>query len=621
MFGIPRGTSVLFSHSTRVRLGLAMLGSIVAAALEILGVASVVPLMQLLTGSDVESGALGALSSFFGDPPPSQLARYIAAIVFSAFVAKALFTIAFRWWLTGFLAAQEAETAISLLRRYLAAPYWLHLHRSSTSFVRTMNEAVSQTYSVVVIGVVSLISETFTVVALTLVLLVVDPVPAIAAIVYFAVVGFAFDRLVRSRASSAGQAFQDASLAMSTTVFETLHGIKEVKVRRTSAYFLDKYAAQRLLYARSRRVMSFLTELPRYVLELVFVGGAALLTIVSLARGDAASTLTTLALFLAAGFRMLPSLVRIAASAQQVRTGVPGVRLLLEDMRSEDLTGEETDDPSETRRLPLRQRLVVDGVSYTYPGGQAPVLRDVRLAIPAGSSVALVGGSGAGKTTLVDLVLGLHSPTDGRVVVDGRPIDEDLGAWQRSIGFVPQDVYLIDDSLRANIAFGEPEGLIDDERVRSAIRRAQLEDHVRSLPQGLSTRVGERGTRLSGGQRQRLGIARALYREPEVLVLDEATSALDNQTERRITDVIRGVHGEVTVIVVAHRLSTVMGCDQIVFLDTGRVAATGSFEEVRRLSPAFDHLVELGTLDGSWEPADTGAPGRSPSPEPRPRSG
>ncbi len=258
--------------------------------------------------------------------------------------------------------------------------------------------------------------------------------------------------------------------------------------------------------------------------------------------------------------------------------------------------------------MPLTDELLVDDVSYTYPGGMAAVLSGVDLAIPAGASVALVGGSGAGKTTLVDVILGLHPPAEGRVLVDGTSIDEDLAAWQRSIGFVPQDVYLLDDTLRANIAFGEPDELIDDERVRSSIRLAQLEEHVATLPEGLETRVGERGTRLSGGQRQRLGIARALYRQPTVLVLDEATSALDNETERRVTDVIRALHGAVTVIVVAHRLSTVMNCDQIVFLEAGRISATGSFDEVRRQSEAFDHLVELGTLDGSWQPAERTEP-------------
>ena len=222
------------------------------------------------------------------------------------------------------------------------------------------------------------------------------------------------------------------------------------------------------------------------------MGGVAVLTAVTLAQGNSATTLTTLALFLAAGFRMLPSLIRIVASLQMIRTGIPAVQLVLDDVRSTDLLDAPADDPRETRRTPLRDRLDVDDVTYRYPGTAATVLDGVSLSVAAGTSVALVGTSGAGKTTLVDVVLGLHQPEQGRVLVDGVPIDDDLPAWQRSIGLVPQDVYLIDDTLRANIALGEPDEMVDEERMAQAVRMAQLDEHVAGLPQGLDTFVGER---------------------------------------------------------------------------------------------------------------------------------
>ena len=243
---------------------------------------------------------------------------------------------------------------------------------------------------------------------------------------YFALAGLAFERIVRAPATRAGQVFQNASLTMHVTVVQTLQGIKEVKVRRTSAYFLDRYDRERRRYARARRVSTFLTDLPRYALELVFVGGVAVLTAVTLAQGNSATTLTTLALFLAAGFRMLPSLVRIVASLQMIRTGIPAVQLVLDDVRSTDLLDAPADDPRETRRTPLRDRLEVEDVTYRYPGSAATVLDGVSLSVAAGTSVALVGTSGAGKTTLVDVVLGLHQPEHGRVLVDGVPIDDDL---------------------------------------------------------------------------------------------------------------------------------------------------------------------------------------------------
>ncbi|HEU5242438.1 MAG TPA: ABC transporter ATP-binding protein [Ornithinibacter sp.] len=612
MFGIPAGVSVLFSPETRRRLALCVLGGVVAAGLEIIGVVSVVPLMQLLTGSPTDTGALGRISDVLGDPAPERLAVIIALVVFGAFVLKALFTLVFRWWMTGFLTSQEAETSTALLRRYLAAPYWVHLHRHSQAFARTMTQSVDQTYSLVVGGSITVMTESVAVVALAVVLLVTNPVPALIAIVYFAVAGIAFERIVRVPATRAGEVFQKASLDMHVTVLQTLQGIKEVKVRRTSAFFLDRYDRSRRHYARARRVYTFLGDLPRYALELVFVGGVAVLTAITLTQGNSAATLTTLALFLAAGFRMLPSLVRIVASLQQIRTGVPAVQLVLDDVRSTDLFDAPADDPRHTRRTPLRSRLDVDDVTYRYPGSTDTVLDGVTLSVTAGTSTALVGSSGAGKTTLVDIVLGLHQPEHGRVLVDGAPVDDDLPAWQRSIGLVPQDVYVIDDTLRANIALGEPADMIDEVRLAEAVRMAQLDDHVATLPEGLDTKVGERGARMSGGQRQRLGMARALYRHPDVLVLDEATSSLDNETERRISEVINTLHGRMTVLVVAHRLSTVRSCDQIVFLERGKVAAVGTFEEVRRASPEFDHLVELGTLDGraAHEEASSGADAR-----------
>jgi ATP-binding cassette, subfamily B, bacterial PglK len=606
VFGIPAGISVLFSPETRRRLALCVLGSIVAAGLEIIGVLAVVPLMQLLTGAPTDSGLLGRVSDLFGDPPTNQLAVIIALVVFGAFVLKALFTLAFRWWMAGFLSAQEAETSTAMLRRYLAAPYWVHLQRHSQEFGRTLTQSVDQTYQLVVAGSITVMTEAAAVVALAVVLLVMNPVPAVVAVVYFAIAGFAFERIVRAPATRAGEVFQNASLNMHVTVMQTLQGIKEVKVRRTSAYFLDRFARERRRYARARRVSTFLTDLPRYALELVFVGGVAVLTAVTLAQGNSATTLTTLALFLAAGFRMLPSLIRIVASLQMVRTGIPAVQLVLDDVRSTDLLDAPADDPRETRRTPLRHELVVDDVTYRYPSSDALVLDHVTLTVQAGTSVALVGSSGAGKTTLVDVILGLHQPEQGRVLVDGAPIDDDLAAWQRSIGLVPQDVYLIDDTLRANIALGEPDDLIDEQRMAEAVRMAQLDEHVATLPQGLATTVGERGARMSGGQRQRLGMARALYRRPDVLVLDEATSSLDNETERRISDVIATLHGTMTVLVVAHRLSTVRSCDQVVLLEGGRVAAVGTFDEVCERSPSFAHLVRLGRLDPQVVGPDAG---------------
>ena len=245
----------------------------------------------------------------------------------------------------------------------------------------------------------------------------------------------------------------------------------------------------------------------------------------------------------------------------------------------------------------MTRELSIEGVSFRYPGTEHDVLDDIDARIPAGSSVALVGSSGAGKSTLADVLMGLHGPTAGRVAVDDVDITTDIISWQRSIGMVPQDVYILDASLRANVAFGDAPDAVDESRLSAALTRAQLDDLIRDLPDGIDTIVGERGGRLSGGQRQRIGIARALYLEPSVLVMDEATSALDSETERRITDTIESLHGQMTVIVIAHRLSTVRKCDLLLYLEQGRIACAGTFESVAAESPGFARLVRLGSLE------------------------
>jgi ABC-type multidrug transport system fused ATPase/permease subunit len=300
------------------------------------------------------------------------------------------------------------------------------------------------------------------------------------------------------------------------------------------------------------------------------------------------------ALFVAAGFRVLPSVSALLASASNVRVGVVFV-----DLVHAEIVAARTSVPVDrgAAPLPFGDVLHVEDVSFRYPESNVDALTGVTLSVPRGTTTALVGGSGAGKTTLVDIILGLHSPTAGRVSVDGNDIRERLAGWQRNLAYVPQEVYILDATLAENIAFDQDRDAIDEQRLARSVDRAQLRGLVSSLPHGVDTPVGEKGTRLSGGQRQRIGIARALYREPEMLVLDEATSALDNETEHRIGQTLAALRGEITVLIVAHRLSTVRDADQIVFLSEGTVQAAGTFSEVRERSPEFARMVELGSLE------------------------
>jgi ABC-type multidrug transport system fused ATPase/permease subunit len=446
-----------------------------------------------------------------------------------------------------------------------------------------------------VVGLVTVLTELTSLILVLVTLIILLPVPALGFLLFFGAAGFAFLRLLNRRSNVYGRSLNNGSLAIYRTATQILGGVKEMKVRNNSDYFLAEFADARSEFGRARRRTAFVSELPKYFFEIIFVTGFALLASILFAESSAAEALPLLAFVVTAGFRILPSVARLLGGYNGIRIGFPALSLVLDDVRS----ARSLPAPPQTLpgRLPLTRELSCEHLSFRYPGTERNVLEDIDLKIPAGSTVALVGSSGAGKSTLADILMGLHQPTAGRVAVDDADICTDIVAWQRSIGMVPQDVYILDDAVRANVAFGDAPGAVDERRLHAALTRAQLDDLIRELPNGVDTIVGERGGRLSGGQRQRIGIARALYLEPSVLVLDEATSALDSETERRITDTIESLHGQMTVVVIAHRLTTVRQCDMLVYLEQGRIAAAGTFESVTAESPAFARLVKLASLN------------------------
>lgn len=594
LIGLPPGAGILFSRPTRRRLLLSLAGSVLTALLDMLGVAALVPLVALVTEQPTGTGVLGVINDLLGGEATStQLAIVVSATMVAAFTLKGLLSIAFRWWQIGFVAGQEQQTASTLLRAFLAAPYALHLRRGLPDILRSLNDAVGATYSQVVVGAVSMAAEAVTIAGLTLVLTITNPVAAIVAFAYFGLAAGLLTRRLRQPTIEAGQQALQAGMAVFTAASAAIGGVKEIQVSHTGEEFARRFDVAKQTMAGTHRRQVFFGELPKYLLETVFVLGLAAMavTVFATAQGDAA--IAGLVVFLAAGTRMLPSLVRLLASLSAVRSGMPAVRLLVDELH--DLhTPERLDPPA--RPLPPGD-LHISGLCFTYPGAIRPVLRDIDLHVPHGSSVALVGPSGAGKSTLVDILLGLQSPSSGSLRVGDHDVAADPAPWQVAIGYVPQDPYWLEDSIAANVAFGVPHDEIDLVAVDRALRRAQLSEVVAALDDGVHTSIGHLGSRLSGGQRQRLAIARALYGRPQMIVLDEATSALDNATERLVTDAIEALHGDVTLVVVAHRLSTVRHTDTLIYLRDGQIAASGTFDEVRRDDADFARLVELGRLD------------------------
>ena len=354
---------------------------------------------------------------------------------------------------------------------------------------------------------------------------------------------------------------------------------------------MDQHSYHVHRFADSSRSLTVLGIIPRFVIDTLAVTAMVAIAAILLARGqDLQSTLLLMGMFALAALRLIPSTSRVSNSLAQLRFRYASTEVIYQELLALRLRlSEQRAGLAAEQKLPapFRRGLVIEHLSYRYPGSHQPAIEDVSLEIPRGHWIALVGASGAGKTTLADLILGLLIPSSGRILVDGRDLLDNRAGWQRNIGYVPQTVSLIDDSVRRNVAFGATNEEIDDERVWRALRAAQVEELVRSFPGGLDTTVGQRGDRLSGGQRQRLGIARAMYRDPPVLVVDEGTANLDNETEGAIVKTLGGLRGQKTIIIIAHKLSLVRDCDCVHLLRRGRLQNSGSYSDLVSMDATF----------------------------------
>lgn len=592
----------IIDRGTKTRLIIAALISGVLALMETVAIVAVLPLVGLAMGEPIDEGALGTLWRLLGEPSRQAFGLILVVAVVLLFVLKDVFTMWFQWWQSGFLMRKRVELSSSLFHRILHLPYTDFRQRSVSELLRVMRDAVGQFYGSVIGGILAIVTGGLTVLAIVIALLIATPVQAILVAIYFAIAAFGYTRLAKPRVARAGEKIVDGSMASTLAALQGLNGFKDIKLRGSQDFFVNRYREGMTLNEQGSREGNFYSSITKYLLEILFILGIGALLLYSFATGTASGAVGSLALFVAAGFRLLPNISTLIGAVNSLRLGYPSMRLVYEEIERHDRAEESARPaPGEIRALPFARELVLDDVHFRYPGSSRDVLRGIDLTIPFGSSVAFVGGSGAGKTTLVDLILGLHSPTDGRLLADGADITGREAQWRRNTAMVSQEVHVTGNSVREDIVFDAPPESADGARLQRAIRDAQFEDVVAELPAGLDSSTGDWGARLSGGQRQRLGIARALFAAPRLLVLDEATSALDNETERRITRMINELKGELTVVVVAHRLSTVKNVDRVVFLEGGKVADSGTFTELQQRNATFAHLVKLGDLSGGGD--------------------
>lgn len=588
-----------FAPRDRRLLALNVMAQFVLATMDLLGVAAILPLMNILMGSDIDAGNLGVLHRLLGNQSERGFVITLAAIMIAAFVLKAALALTLTRWTMTHINRLQTTTARTLLTAFMSESFLQHRRRNTGELIRTVGTAVADAHVRVLGGLINALSSLLSIVLIVALLLVVSPVPTLVATLYFGVIVFAIQRVLGPANREAGREAQHTSWVSSHALVDAMHGFREAVLHNARGYFVDKFDAANRRTARASMKANYLSGMPKYLLEVVTMVGLTAFIVITILTGSAASAMPTLSLFVAATVKILPVMVALTATIGTIRVGREGLRIVVDALteagasnvhRLHDLPPTRTDEPT--------ANIEIESLTFRYPDGDRDVLRDITLDVPAGSSLALVGVSGSGKTTMVDIILGLIEPTSGRVTYAGVPTTQAGDEWHNIVAYVPQDVYITDSTLAGNVAFGVPPEDRDLPRVHECLERAALGELVEALPEGVDTLVGERGNRLSGGQRQRIGIARALYRNPRVLVLDEATSALDNETESRITQTLAAISGDITTIVVAHRLSTVRDVDALAYLSDGRLEAVGTFTEVVEASPAFARLVALGRLDG-----------------------
>ena len=566
---------------------------VLGALFETVSIGVVLPFIAVLKEPDLlsKAGHLRPLLSTLNISEPRKLFFILGSALIALFAIKTGYLILVYRWLFSYAMKKHVSLARQLLAGYLSAPYTLHLQRNSADLIRVTIRSVEDFTNIFMVNLLIVLGELLVLGALASLLMIVEPLATFGALVVLGIPTALVYRSAQHGLGASGRIAEQSFGGMIQWAEQAISGVKEITITGRRSFFIDQHSYHVRRFADAARSLTFFTTAPRFVIDTLAVAAMVAIAAILLTRGeDLQSTLLLLGMFALAAVRLIPSTSRLSGALAQLRYRYASTEVIYQELLalrqrpSDPLPGSAEE---QVCPIPLRRAVVIEHLSYSYPAMRQPAVDDLSLEIPKGHWVAFIGPTGAGKTTLADLILGLLAPSSGRILVDGRNLQDNLAGWQRNIGYVPQTVYLIDDSIRRNVAFGVPEEEIDDERVWQALREAQVDHLVRSLPGELNATIGERGGRLSGGERQRLGIARALYRDPEVLVIDEATANLDPGTEAAIVEVVGGLRGKKTIIVIAHRLAFVRNCDCIYMLAQGRLRSSGGYSDLLSREPAF----------------------------------
>ena len=558
--------------------------ALIGSGWELLGVASVAPFIECIMTPDdyAEKWYAQLVDRFFHPADQLETITTLGLLIIAVYVIKNIYLMFSSYVQAWYSTGVQRDLSIKMTHTYLNSSYLFHLGVNSAVLIRSITQDVVGVFAVF-FYLFRVLAEVFTVSAISIFIITLDPVLAVSLVGILGscllILFFGLKRLVKLF----GRIGQDCDSRMLQYLTQAFNGIKEIMVKNRQKYFAESFDDACTLSAKAAKRNNFLNVIPMNVYEVVCIGGLIGIVIMRLhMTDDVAGFVTTLGTVAVAAFRLFPAVGRLTTNLNAImynRPRLDSMYEMLKEIEEDDTYQLKTADPEDAEPLAFEERLQIKDVRWKYPAGQDDVLRGLNMEIRKGESVALIGPSGAGKTTLADVVLGLLKPQEGQILLDGVDVYQSLAGWAKIIGYVPQAVYLTDDTIRGNVAFGIYEKDIDDEKIWQALEEAQLADFVRGLEKGLDTMVGERGVRLSGGQRQRIAIARALYENPQILVLDEATSALDTETETAVMEAIDSLHGSKTMIIVAHRLTTIRNCDAI-FEVNGGVATKRDKAEV-----------------------------------------
>lgn len=566
----------IFSYKQKRELLFIFVLMLIGGVLESVGIGAILPMISIMGQPNVlnTQPEIRVIADIFGITTHLNLVISVASLLIILYLFKNLF-IAWELYIQRrFTTKQQSLYAREILNVYLSKPYSFHINSNSAHLLRNVNNGPQYLFNTILMAILYLSTEVTTAIAIWVMLVVVDPFTAIVVAFIMSAIIISIIRSFRSKIIQQGEIVNTSSVEYLKWINQGLGAIKETKILGKEKFFLKEFDKSYTKNARAMQIYYFISDLPRIIIESLVVVGLLFLIIIKILMGnDPLDIIPILGVLAMAAFRLMPSANRIVGFYNSIKNQMPffyEVYDVLLEIKSRLNLESEAKEKEEINKMPFYEDIQVQCMSFRYSEDAEDILDNITFGITKGSFVGIVGPSGAGKTTLVDILLGLLTPTGGRILCDGQPIKDNVRGWQSNLAYVPQDIYLIDGSIRENIALGEVEDKIDNDLIEKVMSMAELDAYVKALPDGLDTFVGERGVKLSGGQRQRIGIARALYQQPEVLILDEATSALDNETEKAITDTILKFKGQITIIAIAHRVSTLEACDYKIKLENGK---------------------------------------------------